>query len=224
MTGVKEEAPLRHGGSSLSEQVFETLEAEILNGKRAPGESLIELKISAELGVSRTPVREALRMLEQKGLVEAIPNKGAVVLGISRKDLADVYEIRTYVEGLAARWAAEHCTEADLQELQEMVALQRFYCQRGSDNRMNDLDSQFHEKIYAISNSRPLRHVLSELHHMISRFRRRAFASPERSVRAIEEHQRILEAMEARDSARAEALMAEHVKNARDYILQTQEI
>ena len=163
--------------NSLSTRVFEELEEGILSGQIPSGESLIELKLSSEMGVSRTPVREAIRMLEQKGLVQIIPNKGAVVLGISEKDLKDIYTIRMYIEGLASRWAAEHISEEQAQELTEIVDLQEFYNIKQANGKINDLDSRFHEKIYEISGSRTLQHTLSDLHHMIQRYRKLSFSA-----------------------------------------------
>ena len=99
---------------SLSSRVFRILRENILSGKYAPDEELKEKTIGEELGVSRTPVREALRQLELEGLVTIIPNKGAYVVGISRKDIRDIYEIRSRLEGLCAKWAAEHITKEQL--------------------------------------------------------------------------------------------------------------
>jgi len=99
----------------LSERVFEEIQNSILNGDLAPGDPLPEIKLSEELGVSRTPVREAIGKLELEGLVRTIPNRGAMVVGISEKDIDDIFTIRMYVEGLAARWAAQYITEPQLE-------------------------------------------------------------------------------------------------------------
>lgn len=204
---------------SLSARVFEALEADILSGQIGPGESLIELKLSTEFGVSRTPVREAIRMLEQKGLVQIIPNKGAVVLGINEKDLEDIYTIRMYIEGLASRWAAAHITPEQLETLTEIVDLQAFYSQKQSIDQVNALDSQFHEKIFEYSNSRTLQHTLSDLHHLIQRYRQLSFNATGRSEKAIEEHRQILEALVKHDQDEAERLTIAHIGNAKDNLL-----
>jgi DNA-binding GntR family transcriptional regulator len=205
--------------NSLSVRVFEELEESILNGSIKPGENLIELKLSAELGVSRTPVREAIRMLEQKGLVQITPNKGAVVLGISEKDLTDIYTIRMYIEGLGSRWAAANITEKQIQELTDIVDLQEFYNHKQSTGQINDLDSRFHEKIFEYSNSRTLQHTLSDLHHMIQRFRHISFNTTGRADKAIEEHRQILEALSRHDADEAERLTVQHIRNAMDNLL-----
>lgn len=205
--------------NSLSVRVFEQLEERILSGEIRPGQSLIELKLSAELGVSRTPVREAIRMLEQKGLAEIIPNKGAVVLGVDYKDLLDIYTIRTYIEGLAARWAAEHITEAQIKELREIIDLQEFYYIKDYAEQINELDSRFHERIYEYCGSRTLEHMLRDLHHMIQHFRQISISATGRAEKAIEEHRAILEAICEKNPAEAERLTVAHINNAKENLI-----
>ena len=200
---------------SLSEHVFNTLSDDILAGRRKAGESLTELKLCQQFGVSRTPVREALRMLEQKGLCELVPNRGAVVQGITDSELWDIYTIRENVESLASRWAAERATDGELAELRERVELQEFYLQRQAAGRLNDLDSRFHQAIYECCRSRPLQHMLTDLHHQITLYRRRSFNTENRTAQAIQEHIQILEALEARDPDLAARRTEEHVKNAK---------
>ncbi len=205
--------------NSLSWRVFEQLEEGILNGSILPGESLIELKLSGELGVSRTPVREAIRMLEQKGLVRLVPNKGAVVLGVDSKDLLDVYTIRTYIEGLASRWAAENITEARRKELREIVDLQEFYHLKSYQEQISEMDSRFHETIFSYCESRTLQHMLRDLHHMIQRYRRQSIAASGRTEKAIAEHRLILEAICQGNGDEAERLTVIHINNAKENLL-----
>ena len=207
------------GGSSLSNQVFEQLEAGILDGSIPAGESLNEQKLSTELGVSRTPVREAIRMLEQKNLVRLVPHKGAVVLGVDRKDLLDVYMIRSYIEGLASRWAAENITATKSNALQEIVDLQEFYYLKSNHDKISEMDSRFHETIFRFSESRKLEHMLRDLHHMIQRFRKLSIAEASRTEKAIAEHKLILEAICKGDGDEAERQTAIHIGNARDNML-----
>ena len=205
--------------NSLSMSVFEELEEGILNGTIEPGENLTESKLSHDLGVSRTPVREALRMLEQKRLVEITPNKGAIVLGISEKDLDDIYTIRMHIEGLGSRWAAANITEEQVRELTEIVELQEFYKCKDSLEQINQLDSQFHEKLYKYSQSSVLQHTLSDLHHMIQRYRAISFHSKGRTQKAIQEHREILEAIANHDQDAAERLTVLHISNAKENLL-----
>jgi DNA-binding GntR family transcriptional regulator len=205
--------------NSLSYRVFEQLEEGILSGSILPGESLIELKLSAELGVSRTPVREAIRMLEQKGLVRLAPNKGAVVLGVDSKVLLDVYTIRSYIEGLASRWAAEYINDDRRRELREIVDLQEFYHLKAYQEKITEMDSRFHETIFSYCESRTLQHMLRDLHHMIRRYRRQSIAEAGRSEKAIAEHRLILEAICGGDGGEAERLTAIHINNAKENLL-----
>ncbi|MBQ9991986.1 MAG: GntR family transcriptional regulator [Firmicutes bacterium] len=205
--------------NSLSFQVFNELERQIINGVLTPGTSLTENRLCEQFSVSRTPVREALRMLEQKGLVQITPNKGAVVLGISEKDLTDIYTIRMYVEGLASRWAAQKITDEQLERLTEVVELQEFYQNRACSEQINDLDTRFHELIYEYSDSRTLQHTLSNLHHMIQHYRQRSFSSDGRAPKAIKEHRDILNALIAHDADLAEKLTVEHIANAHANLL-----
>jgi DNA-binding GntR family transcriptional regulator len=210
--------------SSLRAQVFKEIEQAILNGAFAPGDSLTELRLSAELGVSRTPVREALRQLELEGLVTTIPNKGAVVVGVSEKDIDDIYTIRSYIEGLAAKWAAAHITDDEISALREIVELQEYYVSRGDSMQVWHLDSRFHELIYECCRSRPLKHTLSGFHHYIQKARALSFKTAGRAVLAVQEHRAILEAIAKRDSALAEATTAAHITNARSNFLETNQM
>ena len=212
---------LHNTGSSntLSDRVYERLEEGILDGTVLPGESLNELKLSAELGVSRTPVREAIRMLEQKNLVRLVPNKGAVVLGVDSKDLRDVYTIRSYIEGLASRWAAERITPEKSQRLREIVDLQEFYYMKSNPDQVSEMDSRFHEAVFSYCESRRLEHMLRDLHHMILRYRRQSISEASRTEKAIAEHRLILEAVCGGDGDEAEKQTVIHINNARENLM-----
>lgn len=199
---------------SLRGKVFIQLQNDILNGKYQPGDSLIETRLSEELGVSRTPIREALRQLELEGLVQSVPNKGAVVTGITAKDIEDIYKIRMLIEGLAARLAAEKITREELDELKEAVELEEFYTQKNDTCHLLKFDSRFHEIIFKASKSRPLMHTLSTFHHYVQRARNASLSSPTRAQKALDEHRAILQAIIERDADRAEKLTTEHIRNA----------
>lgn len=200
---------------SLHVKVFKEIEKAILDGSFQPGDNLTELRLSTELGVSRTPVREAIRQLELEGLVKSVPNKGAVVIGVSEKDIDDIYTIRMVIESLAAKWAAENITDKELQELREVVELQEFYVSKTDAEQVWHLDTRFHEKIYESCRSRPLRQTLSQFHNYIQKPREISMKSEGRSKTAVEEHRKIYEALLTHDAAAAEILAAEHIKNAK---------
>ena len=195
-------------------QVFRQLEKAILDGDLAPGTSLTEVKLSQELGVSRTPIREALMQLELEGLVKTTHNKGAVVVGISGGDVNDIYLIRTRIEGLAARRAAENISEEELSDLREIVELQEFYLGRGDSLQVGNLDQRFHEIVYEGSRSRPLKQMLSLFHNYIQKARATSVRRG-RAQASTEEHRAILTALENHDGDAAERLMGVHVENAR---------
>lgn len=195
--------------------VFQQLETAILDGDLAPGTSLTEVKLSAELGVSRTPIREALMQLELEGLVKTTHNKGAVVVGVSVSDVNDIYIIRTRIEGLAARRAAEHITPEALDDLREIVELQEFYAGRGDSLQVWSLDNRFHELVYGNCGSRPLKQILSLFHSYIQKARETSVRRG-RAAASTQEHRTILTALENRDPDEAERLMSIHVENARE--------
>ncbi len=199
---------------SLRGKVFNQLQNDILNGKYHPGESLVETKLSEEMGVSRTPIREAIRQLELEGLVQYYPNKGAVVTGISSKDIEDIYTIRMMIEGLAARWAAQNITPQELEELREALDLEEFYTLKNDTEHLLKLDSRFHEIIFRASKSKPLMHTLSSFHHYVQRARNESLSSPVRARKVLEEHKAILQAIADRNPEMAEKLTKQHVKNA----------
>lgn len=198
---------------SLGSRAFHTIREDILSGRYQKGEELKEKTIGEEIGVSRTPVREALRQLELEGLVTIIPNKGAYVVGISQKDVRDIYEIRSRLEGLCARWAAEEISKEQLDELEENIYLSDFHLAKGNYEQLLELDNRFHEILYLASGSKELRHILSDFHHYVQRVRKITLASTERAVHSNEEHRRIVEALKLHDPDMAEKEANQHLMN-----------
>ena len=196
---------------SLRGRVFQKIREDILAGNYAEKEELREAAISKELGVSRTPVREALRQLELEGLVTIVPNKGAHVNGISAKDVRDIYTIRSYLEGLCARWACEHITEEQLEGLEEIVCISEFRISKGHREQMAEMDSRFHVLLYASCGSKILEHVLTDYHQYVERVRRNTLSSLERATEAVQEHKSILNALRNKDADTAEKLANEHI-------------
>lgn len=204
--------------ASLADRVFDHLEEGIYNGAYPPGTALTELGLSRELGVSRTPVREALRRLEQEQLIRET-GKGSVVLGLSPGDVADIYEIRLRTEGLAARWAARRITPEQLRSLQEITELQSFYLSRGDTDKLKSADTEFHTLIYAACGSPVLQGILTGLHRKIQAFRQRSLSQGSRAEAAFGEHQAIFRALAGGDADEAERQAVCHVKAARDNVM-----
>ena len=199
---------------SLRGKVFQKLREDILSGVYQDGDELREAAIGEEMGVSRTPVREALRQLELEGLVALVPNRGAYVTGITRKDVCDVYKIRSLLEGLCARWATEHITEKQIEALEEVILLSEFYLKKEGQEQARqvaELDGKFHKILYEASNSRILEHVLSDFHKYVKMARTMSVGEQDRAVRSVEEHREILEAIKQKDAGRAEQLADRHI-------------
>lgn len=201
---------------SLRGRVFERLREDILSGVYKEKEELKEVSIGEELGVSRTPVREALRQLELEGLVKIIPNKGAYVTGITQADVRDIYIIRSMLEGLCTRWATEHITEEQLVELEEIMLLSEFHLKKKGQcaEQVSVLDGRFHKVLYEASDSRVLEHVLSDFHKYVKLARRLSVGSEGRAEKSVEEHRKILEAIKRKDADMAEELANRHIMNA----------
>ena len=202
---------------SLRGRVFRRLRNDILSGVYKEHDEMRETTIGEELGVSRTPVREALRQLELEGLVTIVPNKGAYVTGISKKDVHDIYKIRSMLEGMCARWATRYITPEQIGELEEVILLSEFHLKRKNEEKavqVSELDGKFHKVLYEASNSRILEHVLSDFHKYVQMARTHSVESRERAEKSIEEHRAILEAIKGKDEDQAERLANAHVMKA----------
>ena len=199
---------------SLRGRVFNRLREDILSGKYAEHEELKEMAIGEEMGVSRTPVREAFRQLELEGLIQIIPNKGAYVTGITEKDVKDIYMIRSLLEGLCARWATEHITEEKMEEMEENVYLAEFHAKKGHMEQLAELDNRFHDILYESCNSKILEHQLKDFHQYVLRVRKKTLANVSRGNKSNEEHRMIMEAIRHKNADLAEQLAHQHMINA----------
>jgi DNA-binding GntR family transcriptional regulator len=201
---------------SLRGRVFQRLRNDILSGKYQENEELKEVAIGEEMGVSRTPVREAFRQLELEGLIQIIPNKGAYVTGITLKDVQDIYMMRSLLEGLCARLASEHITKEQLEEMEENVYLSEFHAAKGHYDQMAELDNRFHEILYEASHSKMLENQLKDYHQYVLRVRQKTLSNNVRSKASNEEHKQIMEAIKNQDAQSAETLANQHIINAYD--------
>ena len=199
---------------SLRGRVFHKIREDILNGKYKENEELKEVAIGAELGVSRTPVREAFRQLELEGLIQIIPNKGAYVTGITVKDVKDIYMIRSLLEGLCAKWATINITNEQLEELEENVYLSEFHAAKGHTQQVTELDSRFHEILYEACDSKMLEHQLRDFHDYVLRVRKRTLSENKRSTASNQEHRLILEAIKEKNPEKAEQVANRHILSA----------
>ena len=199
---------------SLGGKVFQQLKNSILAGEFENGAELREIALAKKLGVSRTPVREALRQLEQEGLVEIYPNRGAYVKGITYKDVEDIFRIRARLEGLCAEMAVSSITHEQLDKLDEIILLSKFYEEKKDMEHLLKMDSQFHEVLFESCGSKMLEHQLKDYHQYVQKARLRSLKRQERAKKSTQEHEEIMLAIKDRDAKRADELATRHILNA----------
>ncbi len=208
--------------ASLADQVFEHLENDILSGKYKKGEILTEVKLSLELGVSRTPIREALRRLGQEHLIEE-SGKGSVVVGMTESDVRDILFIRQKLEGECAALAAVHADDEQLAELKETVDLQEFYLSKNDPEHIRSMDSRFHMLYYKSGGSTVFYDVLLPLHKKLQKYRRVSVQNSGRAEQSVNEHRAIYEAIASRDVEAARKAAEAHVQKAMESIISIEE-
>lgn len=211
-----------HKTVSLADQIFERLESDILTGVYPRGSVLTEISLSDDLGVSRTPIREAIRRLEQEHLVEST-SKGMLVLSITQEDAMIIYDIRVHAEGLAARACTTNISDAQIGEMKELLELQEFYIHKGDSEKAKNIDSQFHHMIYQCTGSPIYVDTLTPLHNKTQKFRKAAMVNSGSAEISFSEHKKIYDAIAARDADAAEEAMRNHVKKARERLAQLNE-
>ena len=205
--------------TSLADQVFDKLENDIIQGIYKRGELLTELKLVEQLGVSRTPIREALRRLEQERLIED-PGKGSRVLGITEEDLQDIMDIRERIEGLAAYYAAKNINPEGLKELTHIVDLQEFYFSKRDKEHLRQVDDEFHDLICALSGRSVIADTLIPLMRKTRRYRRIAIDNWERTTSTMNEHRAIFEAIASGNAEQAEQLTTQHIIHASRHMIE----
>lgn len=204
--------------TSLADQIFERLENDIIQGVYPRGEILTELRLAEELGVSRTPIREALRRLEQERLIESA-GKGSVVLGITETDLLDIMTIRERVEGVAAYYAAQNITPEGIKEMSDIVDLQEFYFSRKDAAHLHQVDDRFHDAICQLSNRNVLIDTLLPLLRKTRRYRKLSLENWDRTSNTKQEHYAIYQAIVSGNASLAEELTAKHISNAKAHMM-----
>ena len=205
---------------SLADQIFDKLENDIIVGNYPRGEILTELKLVEQLGVSRTPIREALRRLEQERLI-ADSGKGSIVLGITEEDFEDIMNIRQPIEGLAAYYAAVNVTEEGKAELANIVDLQDFYFSKGDLDRLRKVDDEFHDAICRLSGRTVINDTLIPLHRKTRRYRRIALDNRDRVTQSLREHRAIYEAIVSGQAELAQEMTTRHIANAKEHMLRS---
>ena len=203
---------------TLAERVFNQLQAAIVRGDLAPGAKITEPGLSKAYGISRGPLREAMRRLEVHRLIERVPHVGARVVKLSMKELLELFDVREALESMAARLAAEHMTAEEIAGLREVLALHERQddLKRGEAYFQREGDLDFHYRIVQGSHNRMLMTILcDDLYYLVRLYRTQFSASGARPQRAFVEHHRIVDAIESGDAELAELLMRRHVSASR---------
>jgi DNA-binding GntR family transcriptional regulator len=206
-------------GLSSSELVYRRLREDIITGRLAPGTRLVELNIAADFGVSRTPVREALKRLTAEKLVLSDPSRGVVVHAPDASEIEDVFVVREALDALAARLAAHRITPSELARLRVIVDAMRRAILSGRREQVILANQRFHDVIYAAAGNEMLARLASDLRDFVRRFTTLPFASPDRVEDVLAEHEAILEALVAHDPEAAEAASRRHLEAAREYLI-----
>lgn len=193
-------------------QIYEILKNQILNGEISRGERLYENKISQELGVSRSPVREALRMLEQDELV-VVTSTGLVVNPMEFSDMEEIYQCRMAVEPFAAKIAADKLTTEDLDSLRNLVTQARAYHNKNAYEKVVESNTQFHDIIIQSSGNRRLIGIIEKIRSLIILSRKTEFECYQREGDYLDEHEEVLKALTERNGAEAERLLRIHITN-----------
>ena len=199
--------------------VLEILREAIVSGLLKPGEKLMEAQLADEMGISRTPVREAIRKLELEGFVHMIPRKGACVAEYSEKDIIDTFRIRLALEKLAIELAVEGITDSEIDELQKVLDEERVSIEAGQLEAMVDKDVEFHDVIYRVSGNQRLIQIMGNLREQISRFRFVSLGGQGRGKEVLVEHGRIVDAFRKRDLKLALEGTEEHIRNTQNALM-----
>ncbi len=198
----------------LRDVVFQTLRGAILRGDLQPGERLMELQLASKLGVSRTPIREAIRMLEQEGLAITIPRKGAEVARMTEKDVDDVLQIRCALEELAVTLACKNISQDEMDKLRAAADRFREITETSTDiPAIAETDESFHDVIYNASENPKLLNMLNNLREQMYRYRVEYLKDPSVYPRLIDEHECLYEAIKAKDETEASAIIRKHLQN-----------
>ena len=196
---------------SLTEEIADVVRQRILKGEYEIGEKIKENQIASELSVSRTPIREAFKILENEGLIDYIPNRGCFAKGFTKRDVEDIYSVREALEELAITWASERISEAEIKALDEQCEQMEFYTQKGNVKKVLELNSEFHSIIYDAARSRFLGQVLRSYKEYLDKTRRTINYDQTYLDGILSEHRAILEALKSKDKEKALKAMKEHL-------------
>ena len=207
----------------LREVVFETLRDAIRKGILKPGERLMEIHLAEQLGVSRTPVREAIRKLELEGYVIMMPRRGTYVSNLSIKDINEVFEIRTSLDSLASGLAAERITDEELEHLQRLLVVIGEAIKEKNMEKIVEADTKFHDILYQASRNNRLVGIIYNLREQLTSFRAKSMAYPGRLGETLEEHRRIVDTIAQGDAVAAQKASEYHMERSEHTLLLSME-
>ena len=197
----------------LRDVVFNTLRQAILRGELKPGERLMEIQLANKLGVSRTPIREALRTLELEGLVNMVPRKGAEVADITEKSLRDVLEVRKALEELSVQLACEKITEEEIEELKRVAERFKDTLDDQDVTKIAEADVAFHDVIYTATDNQKLILLLNNLREQMYRYRVEYLKKEDAYPQLIAEHEDLIDNISKRNKEEETRIMCEHIDN-----------
>ncbi|MBO5994543.1 MAG: GntR family transcriptional regulator [Firmicutes bacterium] len=202
--------------STLTNEIADIVRERILKGEYEIGEKIKESSIAAELSVSRTPIREAFKMLEEEGLLDYLPNRGCYAKGFTKRDVSDIYTVRETLENLAVSWACDRITDEEIQRLEEQCELMEFYTQKRDVDKILSMNSTFHDIIYNSSRSRFLAQVLRSYKDYLDKTRKSVYYD-ETFLDSIQmEHKNLLDAIKERDVKKAQEAIHAHLTASRE--------
>ncbi|MFB3817616.1 MAG: GntR family transcriptional regulator [Candidatus Methylomirabilales bacterium] len=205
----------------VRERAYEYLKHAVLSGHFAPGERLTEEHLAKRLGMSRTPIREALHKLESEGLIKPLVTRGFVASQDSREDVEELFEIRAMLEGYALRIACSRVTEAVLAGLEESLAGAEQALRDGSLDALFQANTRFHDLLHGlITDKHRLHHQMVTMRQYVLRYRKNTLQYPDGGQRTVDDHRRILLALRLRDPDLCERLMREHIQQSKRAALQ----
>ena len=200
---------------SLTDEIADVIRERILRGEYGIGEKIKEAKIAAELNVSRTPIREAFKSLQDEGLIDYIPNKGCFAKGFTKQDVEDIYEVRETLETLAMKWAVERISDEQIAQLYEQCDLMEFYTKKNDAKKVLELNTSFHNIIYASANSRFLALVLKTYKQYLDKTRNLIFYEQSYLEGILAEHRHIADALKARDQEASIQAIKAHMQDSK---------
>ncbi len=200
---------------SLTDEIADVIRERILRGEYGIGEKIKEAKIAAELNVSRTPIREAFKSLQEEGLIDYIPNKGCFAKGFTKQDVEDIYEVRETLETLAMKWAVERISDEQIAQLYEQCDLMEFYTKKNDAKKVLELNASFHNIIYDSANSRFLALVLRTYKQYLDKTRNLIFYEQSYLEGILVEHRHIADALKDRDTEEAVRAIIAHMQDSK---------